>query len=199
VGVAGDINSGATLSLPHHFHSELASDGSWHVLGSRDSSGVFELALGFQVLANTRVNDLVPACSFRAYVATGVLPANSVAASFGDVTATTGVLNTRLFNNTAVAFGTTAMTPRFAIAGTDLTLATSFTTPDAGDGTWPDWPIWILTCNTVATVVSSNKGRWQDLAFCNLSLPAGTVDNAITPTFMSVGSVWFPTNAIPSL
>lgn len=199
VATASTYNSGATLTLPHKMHGMLSSTGQFHILSSRDTSGVFELAWGFQYLANTRINDLVPPATLMEYASAGIMVANTVAGGLGDIVATTGALNSRKYDNSGVNVGTAAVTPRFAVAGTDLTAAASWTAPDVADGTWPDWPIWIVTAYTVVTTITSNKGRWQDLAFTTLTLPSGTVDSAITPTFMTAGSIWFPTNAIPSL
>lgn len=192
------FNSSATLSLLHHFHGMLATDGSFNILGSRDSSTNFEWMLGFHALVNYRSGDTHPVVSIFSYNSSspGMPTTNGNAFSLS-VTNNTSAWNSRTPDDTGAPAGVTAILP--SPQGIDMMTAGNFSSADSIDNTWFDMPIWIVSSTTgSATNMASIRGRVADMAFGNRTNVPGTVDNA-TATFMMAAGLWVPTNAVPSL
>jgi hypothetical protein len=178
--ISASTNPGAM-----HLHAALATDGSFYLLTSRDNVGKFLAGVVCVWLGNAKPTDSYP---LFLHCNGDIGQSNGYGAS--------GVSNGMEWNN-----GGCMLAPDNSLAGLWAGVIPSTTNLPAGsdpfDSSYLDFPVFV---GASAIAYRGLRGRVQDIMFFPGGASTGTVDNtAGAPTYMVVGSYWFPTNAAPIL
>jgi hypothetical protein len=170
-------------------HGQLATDGSFNILLSRDFNMRFNTGFLCHLLANYKGTDAYPVWMH--------IGAGSSAYGTAGYCDTPGASALDSSANAVMRYPDGTGSGNYGLI---LPSATNMPPScDAFDGSFVDWP-----CVAGAKSVSNYtvRGRLQDIYYApytlGLGVPnPGSVDNVGSPEYMLVGLWWFPTNAIP--
>jgi hypothetical protein len=182
-GYLASANFSLATGANFKMHASLATDGTFHILASKDGTGKFLSCFMASLLANFKTIEKFPLfvhmtgdvnlSQYYGYSSLGVNTISSCIMRAPD--------NSQGGNWGAV-FPTTTYVPSAA---------------DSFDGSFVDLPLFV---SATAIAYRSVRGRLQDVMYFGGGASTGSVDNpAGSPNYMVVGDMWFPCNAAPSL
>jgi hypothetical protein len=171
-----------------HFHGMLATDGSFIILNSRDNTAKFCSGFIGVWLGNAKPGDLYP--MFHSMGGDGALSQGYGA----PVLANNAIDNAQVTwmlppdNSPQTSWAWAAILPSITNIPTGS---------DPFDSSYADMPMLV---GSAVVSIRGLRGRIQDIAYFPGGAATGTVDSTPgAPTYMIVGSFWFPTNAAPIL
>jgi hypothetical protein len=182
---------------PMKMHGMLATDGSFIILSSRDYTGAFFSGFVGMVLANCKAADQYP---FYLSLTADITLVPGTTTGFGYA----GTLDNGLYSVMRIPTGTASQQYLYQIKPVTTRLPDG---PDIFDGAWMNYPFWVGD-NTVGTNrYRTIRGRLPDIMVhpggngysSKYPVNSGAVDSQNNPTWMLVGDLWMPTNAIPLL
>lgn len=168
-----------------HFHSNLATDGSFMFLTSTDGGARFNFVLMAMPLSNPKSGDAFPlfsACDWNAS-GTGCMQASNWTNSSNTI------IKMRDFLNGSAVTGCIVQ-PAYAVGNTLVLGAGELATTDASDGNVDDFPAYIYV---PTATFKSLRGRLADVILAPQSQAVGSVEPLVSP-FQStiVGNFWMP-------
>jgi hypothetical protein len=196
---AADWAMNAAAADNSRFSTGLTSAGDFYFVGCKQLAGLPNLIITFHGLSNKKASDLYPVWAAVEYRSGGVARINN-----GNWIGTAG--------NPGAAVGGNAgrhaisgvwcvnpwLIPAYNDAGGAGTASNTPAVADSIDGTYQDWPIWIMM-GSAGAVPSGVRGRLADFAFCAntvASLAEASVSPASgSPDSSRCGNLWLPANA----
>jgi len=192
---ATDLAINAAAVDSSRFNLGLTSAGDFYFLGCKQAAALPNLAFMFHGFSNRKATDLFPVWTLSIYLATGVLRQAAVATSVFDLGGTNKGLK---FDDGATAAANTPVMPAYFNVGSATTAIVWNQPMDILDGTFHDFPVWIVT-GSPASIPGGLRGRIADFALCQTAF-ASLVEGSVSPTVGSIdscraGAFWFPANA----
>lgn len=177
-------------------HGQLATDGSFNILMSRDFSQEFSTGIIVHLLSNYKGTDAYPVWLH----CTADTTAQPNTAGYANALANDSKGLDTVGNGT-MRYPDGSGSGNYGLITPAVTNIPTY--PDAFDGTIPLFPV------AVANKTAGNytiRGRLQDIYYSPCvggttapTIGVGSVDNSATPQYMVIGRWYFPTDAIPNI